>query len=236
VFCCNCEKIGARRGETITQTQNDSCGGECRGPGRPRQYDTAEREAMILDAAETVILRDGLGHASMSAIAREAGMSKRTLYGVFENRSALFAAIVRRIRNAVSRPLAGDELDLPLDRRLRLLLSPAGGELPGHIPIAILRAVVAEAERQPDLAREFLQEGPYALRAMIRAELDRSVARGEIAIADTAAAASLMADMAYEDLIEKLVESPAGAVQEVDFGRRLDLAIRVFLYGIGGAA
>jgi len=96
--------------------------------------------------------------------------------------------------------------------------------------------VFAEAERQPDLAREFLQEGPYALRAMIRAELDRSVARGEIAIADTAAAASLMADMAYEDLIEKLVESPAVAVQEVDFGRRLDLAIRVFLHGIGGAA
>lgn len=234
MFCCNCEKIGARRGETITQTQNDSCGGECRGPGRPRQYDTAEREAMILDAAETVILRDGLGRASMSAIAREAGMSKRTLYGVFDNRSALFAAIVRRIRNAVTRPLSGGELDLPLENRLRLLLTPASGELPGHIPTAILRAVVAEAERQPDLAREFLREGPHALRAMIRAELDRSVARGEIAIADTAAAASLMADMAYDNLIDKLIAPRAGARLEEDFGRRLDLAIRVFLHGVAG--
>ncbi|MDP3524882.1 MAG: helix-turn-helix domain-containing protein, partial [Hoeflea sp.] len=64
----------------------------CRGPGRPRQLDTTEREAIIIDAAEQVILSQGLGGASMAAIAQEAGMSKRTLYEVFESRAALFAA------------------------------------------------------------------------------------------------------------------------------------------------
>ena len=212
----------------------DSC--DCaRGPGRPPQFDLAEREAMILDAAEALIMRRGLAGASMAAIAREAGMSKRTLYEVFENRSALFAAIVRRIRNAVMRPLSADKLDLPLEQRLRLLLSPADEHEPGRIPTVILRAVVAEAERQPELAREFLQEGPYALRAMIRSELDRSVARGEIDIADTAMAASLMADMAFENVIERLIAPYPGDLLKDRFLRRLDFAIHVFLRGIGGA-
>lgn len=198
---------------------------------------------MILDAAEMVIMRAGLAGASMTAIAGEAGMSKRTLYEVFENRAALFAAIVRRIRNAIIRPLSADECDLPLGERLRLLLSPVRDRAPGHVCDAILRttilrAIVAEAERQPNLAREFMQEGPDAVRALIRAELDRSVARGEIAIADTAAAAGLMADMAHDNIVGRLITPGPCAIQEEEEEsvRRLDLAIRVFLHGIAGPA
>ncbi|MCB1491486.1 MAG: TetR/AcrR family transcriptional regulator [Rhodobiaceae bacterium] len=194
--------------------------------------DAAEREAMILDAAEAVILRHGLGGASMSAIAREAGMSKRTLYTVFKGRTALFAAIVRRIRNAIASPLRDEELHLPLDQRLRLLLTPSKGELPGHIPAAILRTLIAEAERQPALAREFMQEGPNAMRAMIQAELDRSVDNGEIRIGDTASAAALLNDMAHGDIIGGLVSPEAKHDKLRDKARRLDLAIRVFLHGI----
>lgn len=205
-----------------------------RGPGRPPQLDPEAREALILDAAQAVILRSGLAGASMAAIARESGMSKRTLYEVFDNRAALFAAIIRRIRSAVTRRLSEAEIALPLAERLRLLLSPACNELPGHIPTAILRAVVAEAERQPELAREFMQEGPDAVRAMIRAELERAVARGEVAIDDTAAAASLLADMAHENIIGHLVQPRHGDTVEAAFHRRLDLAIEVFLRGIAG--
>ncbi|MCE8471123.1 TetR/AcrR family transcriptional regulator [Rhodovulum sulfidophilum] len=42
----------------------------------------AEREAVILDATEKVLLASGLAGTTMSAVAREAGMSKRTLYGI----------------------------------------------------------------------------------------------------------------------------------------------------------
>ena len=205
----------------------------CRGPGRPRQFDVAEREAIIVDAAERVILSQGLGGASMAAIAQEAGMSKRTLYEVFECRAALFASVVRRIRNMVTRPLTESELELPLGERLRLLLSPAGDNFSDPLPLAILRAVIAEADRQPDLAREFLQEGPYALYDMIQLELDRSVALGEIHISDTRSAARLMADMAHESLIEQLVEIKASCGHQPANHSRIDLAIRVFLGGIG---
>ncbi|MEP3437697.1 MAG: TetR/AcrR family transcriptional regulator [Hoeflea sp.] len=204
-----------------------------RGPGRPRRFDSSEREAIIIDAAERLILAQGLAGASMAAIAHEAGMSKRTLYEVFESRAALFASIIRRMHNTFTRPLTSSDLEKPLAQRLRLLLTPAGEKISDALPLAILRAVITEAERQPDLVHEFLREGPYALYAMIRAELDRSVASGEIRISDTEAAARLMADMAHENVLEHLVVGRPDCGQEEAHGRRLDLAIRVFLGGIG---
>ncbi|KGF69659.1 hypothetical protein LL06_09555 [Hoeflea sp. BAL378] len=207
----------------------------CRGPGRPRQLDASEREAIIIDAAERVILSRGLGGASMAAIAQEAGMSKRTLYEVFECRAVLFASVVRRIRNRVTRPLSESDLELPLAHRLRLLLTPTDEKFSDLLPLAILRAVIAEADRQPDLVREFLQEGPHALYAMIRRELDRSVARGEIRIADTESAARLMADMAHESVLEHLVSAKPACARQQAHERRLDLAIQVFLGGIAEA-
>lgn len=204
-----------------------------RGPGRPRQLDVSEREAIIIDAAESVIVAQGLAGASMTAIAHQAGMSKRTLYEVFDSRAALFASIVRRIRNMVTRSLTECELELPLAERLRLLLTPTGEKFSDPLPLAILRAVITEAERQPDLVREFLQEGPYAFNAMIRAELDRSVARGEIRISDTEAAARLLADMAHGSVLEHLLESQSACQRQQAHDRRLELAIRVFLAGIG---
>lgn len=205
----------------------------CRGPGRPQQLGAAEREALILDAAERVIIAKGLEAASMSVIAIEAGMSKRTLYEVFDNRAQLFAAIVRRIRSSVTRTLNATERRLPLEQRLRLVLLPSISKQHDSTPAAILRAVVAEAERQPELAEEFLEEGPRALRNLIREELDRAVAEGEIRIADTAMAADLLASMAFGDPLMHLVDPCATPALPAERAARLDLAITVFLHGIG---
>lgn len=206
-----------------------------RGPGRPRQLDLSEREAIIIGAAERVIVAQGLAGASMAAIALEAGMSKRTLYEVFDSRAALFASIVRRIRNQVTRSLTRRELELPLAQRLRLLLTPTGEKSFDPLHLAILRAVITEAERQPDLVQEFLQEGLYALHGMVRVELDRSVDRGEICITDTEAAARLLADMAHESFLEHLLVFQPACSRKEAHDRRLELAIRVFLNGISEA-
>ncbi|WP_394688039.1 TetR/AcrR family transcriptional regulator [Hoeflea sp.] len=169
----------------------------------------------------------------MEAIAQEAGMSKRTLYEFFASRAELFASIFRRMRQTITRPLTEDQIDRPLAERLWHLLSPPGDGFSNLLPLVILRAVITEAERQPELANEFLQEGPYALYDMIRVELDRSVDRGEIRIADTEAAARLMSDMAHQGLLEHLVVLQPPCQRLEAYNRRLELAIRVFLGGIG---
>ncbi|ARE39301.1 Transcriptional regulator, TetR family [Rhodovulum sp. P5] len=192
-----------------------------------------DREAMILDAAERVLLTKGLPGTTMAAVAREAGMSKRTLYSVFDGRIALFSALVRRVRAMVVAPLEPAQHSLPLRPRLRLLLAPDRRPAAGSAALEILRVAVAEAPRHPDLATSVLEEGPRAIHRLIRNELDRGVADGEIALDDTGAAAALLADMALRCPLEKLL-SPEPPNDDPEAMRaRVDKAIDVFLGGIG---
>lgn len=110
----------------------------------PRGHDTPAR---ILDAAERCMGRRGL-RVSMNDVAEEAGLSRRTVYHHYPNRSALVSAVLRRTAAAFvaaiepevdrRRTLAGqvaeaavlitrhrDDIDLtlPLPRRTDSLLA-----------------------------------------------------------------------------------------------------------------
>jgi len=201
--------------------------------GRPPRYAPAERERRILEAMERVVAAAGLAGASMDAIAREAGMSKRTVYGIFKSRDALFEAWVRRARASVVRPLAPAERDLPLACRLERLLRR---EVEGGVAAArftVLRAVVAEAERQPELARALLREGTDAARAIVRDELERAAAAGEIAVDDPAAAAAVLCDMAHPSPLDRLLDPDRGPPSKAEASARLARALEIFLHGVG---
>lgn len=227
------------RGGTTDGPPGEAGGEPERRRGRPPRYAPGERERRILDAMERVVAAAGLAGASMDAIAREAGMSKRTVYGVFKSRDALFEAWVRRARAAVVRPLAPAERDLPLACRLERLLRR---ELEAGVAAArftVLRAVVAEAERQPELARALVREGAEAARAIVRDELARAAAAGEIAVADPAAAAALLCDMVHPSPLDRLLDPERGPPSKAEAGARLDLAVDIFLHGVrrrGGAS
>jgi AcrR family transcriptional regulator len=201
--------------------------------GRPPRYGPGERERRILEAMERVVAGHGLAGASMDAIAREAGMSKRTVYGVFGSRDALFEAWVRRVRASLVRPLAAAERALPLAGRLERLLRRDVEDGVAAARLTVLRAVVAEAERQPELARALLREGADAARAIVREELERACVDGEIAVADTAAAAALLCDMVHPSPLDRLLDPERGAPTRAEAGARLALAIDTFLHGVG---
>ncbi len=161
-------------------------------------------------------------------------MSKRTVYQVFDNRAALFTACIRRIRLSFVRPPRAEEADLPLRERLWQMLTPDMRRVMSDKPVAILRAVVAEAQRSPDLAEAFLEEGPRAARRIVQDELERSVARGEIPSTDTSLAARILCDMVYENPIERLVSSAPGPQTAADDEARLALALDLFVRGTAG--
>lgn len=190
-----------------------------------------ERETLILDAAERVLLAKGLPGTTMAVVAREAGMSKRTLYATFDSRVALFSALVRRVRASVVSSLDPAQQTLPLAARLRLALAPDRRPGAGSAAFELLRAAVAEAPRHSELAETVLEEGPRAVRRLIAAELDRAVAEGEITLVDTGAAAAVLADMALPCPFDKLL-SPGPSEDDRDVLRaRLDLAIEIFMHG-----
>lgn len=218
---------------------NDNVASGCdlaRGPGRPVQIEHHERERLVLDAAQQILARCGLAGASMSAIAREAGMSKRTVYELFESREQLIAASVRRVRLSLVRPLSGNQLDLPLAERLKLLLMPDCEILCSDLPLETLRAAIAEARNQPELAGLVLHEGSHAVVEVVREELERARCRGEIEIDDPEACASMLRDMVYGNVCDILLNPAREPTTQCALRARLELAVRVFLFGVGGRA
>jgi len=206
-------------------------GGSRRRPGRPVQLEADVRKELILDAALRTLEKKGLQHASMSAIAIEVGMSKRTVYEMFGSRDALLGGCIRRIRQSIVLPLSEPQKQLPLAERLHALLFPTTSKAVGEMPIELLRTIIYEARQRPNLAAAFLEEGLGAVVDAIRVELDRGVARGEIKIDDTQMAACLLHDMAHENLIGKLLRPPTAIHNAKAASERLALALRIFLKG-----
>lgn len=212
-LCC-----GARRGENDHPRR-----------GRPTQLSTAEREEIILDAMEQVVAESGLHRASMAEIARAAGMSKRTLYEVYGSREVLFMAWVHRVRTMYVRALGPDAGELPLAERLKRIFRPEGCCVGSERQLVVLRTVVAEATAHPETARAFLYGGFMAGRRIVRDELARAVARGELRPLDLDAAAELFADMACKNPLNALLDPEGCRWSSKDAEARLDLAIEMFL-------
>ncbi len=76
-----------------------------RAPGRSR----SGTKARILDAAEEVVLRDGVARLTLDAAAAEAGLSKGGILYHFPTRDSLVAGMVAKII---------DEFDRDIERRL----------------------------------------------------------------------------------------------------------------------
>jgi AcrR family transcriptional regulator len=205
--------------------------GAARKRGRPATLAPRERADRILDAFEEVVAQHGLTGASMDAVARSAGMSKRTLYEVFGGRGALFDAWVARIGGDLVRPVPPAEADAPLPTRLRAMLRREVEGAVSRRRLTVLRALIAEAPRQPELTRAFLRDAADAARARLAEELARAAAQGEIALADPAAAARLLLDMACLNPLDRLLDPEAPPPAPPEAEARLELALRVFMDG-----
>ncbi len=60
----------------------------------PRTESDSPKRHAVLDAAATLFMAQGYGAVSMDSIAREAGVSKATLYAHFTSKDRLFATII----------------------------------------------------------------------------------------------------------------------------------------------
>lgn len=190
----------------------------------------------VLLAARTVFLTHGFSAATTDMIQRQAGISKATLYACYPNKEALFAAViaqecasmaasVHRLEHApgnIARTLS--ELGLAY---LHIVLSPTG--------LALLRVVIAEAPRFPELARGFYLAGPKAFAILIAEKLQQASLRNEIDIHTVgidAAATLFLSLLRGEGQMECLTHPDAQpSAEQID--RWVRLAVMTFLGAFG---
>ncbi|TDD41865.1 TetR/AcrR family transcriptional regulator [Nonomuraea terrae] len=199
---------------------------------RPRGGLAGKRQA-ILNGALTVFARDGYTRASIDAISAEAGVSTRTIYNHFADKTELFLTVIQE-----SATRAADVQIAIIDRHLRKVtdleadLIEFGRDWVTPRPdsaahFSLVEQIKAEAGHIPQEAIDAWQEtGPRRVRRELAGHLRRLADRGLLRIDDPdRAALHLLLLIAAELPAHQASLSPEELTETVPAG------IHTFLYG-----
>ena len=196
---------------------------------------TGRKFDQVLEGAREVFMADGFEGASVDDIARAAGVSKATLYSYFPDKRLLFMEVAR---NECAR-----QADAPMDLAgacctPRDVLCAAGRHILSvslsEFGLRMFRICVAEADRFPDLGRQFYESGPMVVRARLRDYLKVAAARGELQIEDFNLAADQFAELCRADLVPRLIFNIDTEFSAEERERVIAGAVELFLARYGG--
>ncbi len=168
---------------------------EC-GRTRPGAGQDPIKRRQILEGAQSVFLRMGFDAASMNDIAREAGVSKGTIYVYFNKKDDLFVELCEHHRQTTFGFLIG-QLDKGFSTREELMKFGVALVTLITSPTAIQaqRIVLGVCERKPELATRFYDRGPKRSLVAIIEYLNRMVAAGVLVPLDAERAAYQLFDL-----------------------------------------
>jgi AcrR family transcriptional regulator len=153
----------------------------------PRADRRAARRQAILAAALREFSARGFAAARLDDVALAAGVAKGTIYLYFRDKEALFQDL---IRSEMSPVVATLETALALDLPVRVVAERAVElfvrEILGTRRRDIVRLIISEGPRFPQLAefyyREVVARGIAAVRALMRRALERGELRSDAVI------------------------------------------------------
>jgi AcrR family transcriptional regulator len=131
--------------------------------------------------AETLFLGHGFGATSIEAVAKRAGISKRTFYHRFPGKERLFESVVRRLierwlppfdTEFAEQPTLEEGLRHVAKHMLKVALTPEA--------LALHRIVIAEARQFPGLARMMHEIGAASGIERIAKHLEPRIRSGEL--------------------------------------------------------
>lgn len=195
---------------------------------RGRKFD------QVLAGAREVFMTDGYDGASVDDIAKRSGVSKATLYSYFPDKRLLFIEVA----SAQCRQQA-DEAVLSMDMRQppRVVLGQAGRKFLGFLYSdfgqRIFRICVAEADRFPQLGRQFYQSGPMIMRRVMTDYFRSARDRGELRIDDIELASDQFAELCKADLWPKIIFGIQASFTEAEIARVVDGAVETFMARYG---
>jgi AcrR family transcriptional regulator len=203
-------------------------------PDKPeREKSARDKHDVILRAAQTVFLRDGFSTTSMEVIAREAEVSKQTVYNHFAGKEELFRAVIERRCALMEAELDkgflqhGDDIEQVLtafgQNILDVMLSPQS--------MWLKRLLQTEGRRHPQLAETYYRLGPDATANRLADFFSDQIRRDRLAIRDPRIAAEQFVSMLPGHLRMRhligMTEPPTRAERK----RWVTSAVRLFLDG-----
>ena len=147
-----------------------------------RRRRKAERPQEILEAAFVEFSRNGYATTTLDRVAERAGVTKGTIYVYFENKEHLFISMVREVTKAALDTV--HEMLETHEGTTADLLRAQFSFIYQHIVEdrrrrEVLRMLIAEAPRFPELADRYHQEILRPCLDMLRQAIRRGMDRGE---------------------------------------------------------
>ncbi|MHA7887561.1 TetR/AcrR family transcriptional regulator [Roseicyclus sp.] len=196
----------------------------------PAQIKKGRKFDQVIEGARTVFMREGYEGASVDEIARDAGVSKATLYSYFPDKQHLFLAVLQSECAQQSEVEFLEEgSDLSVEETLHVICKTLMTFILSDFGQDMFRVCVAEAQRFPELGRTFYDSGPKKWGRKIAVYLDSPRARAALDIEDTALAADQLAQLCRADLMLKVLFGIEKDPAEAEIDRNAAEAVKTFL-------
>ena len=198
-----------------------------------RRRRKAERPQEILEAAFVEFSRNGYATTTLDRVAERAGVTKGTIYVYFENKEHLFISMVREVTKATLDTV--HEMLETHEGSTADLLRAQFSFIYQHIVEdrrrrEVLRMLIAEAPRFPELADRYHQEILRPCLDMLRQAIGRGMDRGEFrnsAIIDLPQI--VIAPIALVDLWMMMFDDRQPLDMKAYFNAHLDLVLNGLL-------
>ena len=157
----------------------------------------SKRERVVV-AASKLFLDEGYGATGMDAIAKQADVSKATVYSYYEDKSALFADVMLRMCEEIGGHRELEALASPSpDDTLRAIALYWVESLLEAVRRQILQRVVAESREFPEVGKKFWETGPGRIEGFVAGYLADAKRRRLLDVDDPArVAASFVGQLA----------------------------------------
>lgn len=201
--------------------------------GRPTIEQAQKRHRELLEKSLDLFLKKGFQLTTLDAVAKALHMTKRTIYGLYANKEALFkAAVEQAIDNNMTpieelRAIADEDLDVILTavarQRVKAFLSPTG--------MRLQRVINAEFYRFPELYSMVYDKSTMPTVMFLVDLLRRHTARGEIVVDKPEVAAAAFLSMAVGGPARGML---TGLLPEESTGldEHIQYCVQLFLHGI----
>lgn len=191
------------------------------------------RPGEIIDAALDMFVQKGFAATKLSDVAREAGVSKGTVYLYFTSKEDLFRAVVQEIiipevEKAESRAaqFKGSQKEL-IKMLVRGWWETVGKTRLANMP----KLMVSEASNFPELAEFYVENVVSRARKLFEAALEKGIENGEFKPCDVKSAARLLlAPLVFSVIWEKSL-APFDK-ETYDMQQYVDLHVELFFEGI----
>ncbi|MFY4257405.1 TetR/AcrR family transcriptional regulator [Achromobacter xylosoxidans] len=196
--------------------------------GRPARPD-AELRAAALEAATWLLLNQGYAAATLEAVAKRAGMAKKTVYRFAANREDLVAQVVRGWTDTFEPVMAqdvGSAADV-LPALARVLQAIADRALSADA-VGMFRLLTADFPARAALLAVYQENGIERGTAMLAAWFEKLAARGLIRIRQPRETAGLLLAMTIAEPLRQMALGLAEPLPQGSIADRIQACVALF--------